>query len=301
MRPLALTGHSLTINDYYDAVLGRRPVRLAPSAKSRMARAHGVIRRAAAGTKPVYGVTTGFGKLADQRIPQSDIEQLQLNLVRSHAAGVGDPLTTEETRGLMLLRANVLARGHSGVRPQLVEDLLRLLNRQVHPVIPCRGSVGACGDLAPLAHLALVLIGEGEAMVGGRRVSGRTALAHAGLKPVRLDAKEGLSLVNGTQAMLALGLLALRRATILVDTADVAGALSLEALKGTPVAFDSRIHRLRPYPGQTTVPCSPRARFASRTWIARACRMPTASAACRKSTARCAMGWIMCAAPCSPS
>ncbi len=262
MRPLALTGHSLTIEEFYDAVLGRRPVRLVSSAKSRMARAHGVIRRAAAGTKPVYGVTTGFGKLADQRIPQSDIEQLQLNLVRSHAAGVGDPLTTEETRGLMLLRANVLARGHSGARPRLVEDLLRLLNRQVHPVIPCRGSVGACGDLAPLAHLALVLIGEGEAMIGGRRVSGRAALAHAGLKPIRLDAKEGLSLVNGTQAMLALGLLALRRAAILVDTADVAGALSLEALKGTPVAFDPRIHQLRPYPGQVTVAANLRALLA---------------------------------------
>lgn len=227
-----------------------------------MAQAHRVIRRAAAGTKPVYGVTTGFGKLADQRISQSDIEQLQLNLVRSHAAGVGDPLTTEETRGLMLLRANVLARGHSGVRPQLVEGLLRLLNRQVHPVIPSRGSVGACGDLAPLAHLALVLIGEGEAMLGKRRVSGRAALAHAGLKPTRLEAKEGLSLVNGTQAMLALGLLALRRATILVDTADVAGALSLEALKGTPVAFDPRIHRLRPYPGQVTVAANLRALLA---------------------------------------
>lgn len=227
-----------------------------------MAQAHRVIRRAAAGTKPVYGVTTGFGKLADQRISQSDIEQLQLNLVRSHAAGVGDPLTTEETRGLMLLRANVLARGHSGVRPQLVEGLLRLLNRQVHPVIPSRGSVGACGDLAPLAHLALVLIGEGEAMLGKRRVSGRAALAHAGLKPTRLQAKEGLSLVNGTQAMLTLGLLALRRATILVDTADVAGALSLEALKGTPVAFDPRIHRLRPYPGQVTVAANLRALLA---------------------------------------
>jgi histidine ammonia-lyase len=259
VRPLALTGQNLTLEDFYDAVLQGRPVRLTPSAKTRMARSQGVIRRAAAGNKPVYGVTTGFGKLADQRIPPTDVEQLQVNLVRSHAAGVGEPLTTEETRGLMLLRANVLARGHSGVRPQLVDHLLRLLNRKVHPLIPCRGSVGACGDLAPLAHLALVLLGEGEAMVGGRRVHGRTALAHAGLKPVRLNAKEGLSLVNGTQAMLALGLLAHRRATILVETADVAGAMSLEALKGTPVAFDPRIHRLRPYPGQITVAANLRA------------------------------------------
>lgn len=262
VHSLALTGQTLSIEDFYDVALHRRPVRLAPSAIRRMVRAHGVIRRAAAGTKPVYGVTTGFGKLADQRIPQSDIEQLQVNLVRSHAAGVGDPLTVEETRGLMLLRANVLARGHSGVRPGLVADLLQLLNRRVHPVIPCRGSVGACGDLAPLAHLALVLIGEGEAMIGSRRVSGRAALTHAGLKPIRLDAKEGLSLVNGTQAMLALGLLALRRAAILIDTADVAGALTLEALKGTPVAFDARIHRLRPYPGQMTVAANLRALLA---------------------------------------
>jgi len=153
----------------------------------------------------------------------------------------------------LLLRANVLARGHSGVRPLIAEYLLTLLNRNVLPVIPSRGSVGASGDLAPLAHLALVLIGEGEAFVGERRQSGRAALAKAGLKPLHLEAKEGLSLVNGTQAMLALGLLALRRCRLLVDAADVAGALSLEALKGTPVAFDPRIHRLRPYLGQVTV------------------------------------------------
>jgi histidine ammonia-lyase len=218
-----------------------------------MTRAYGVIQRATAGTKPVYGVTTGFGKLADQRIPTRDIEQLQLNLIRSHAAGVGEPMTAEETRGLLLLRANVLARGHSGARPLVVHSLLTLLNRGVHPIVPCRGSVGASGDLAPLAHLALVLIGEGEAMVRGIRCSGRRALAQAGLKPLQLQAKEGLSLVNGTQAMLSFGLLALRRAEILADTADVAGALSLEALKGTPVAFDPRIHRLRPYPGQSAV------------------------------------------------
>ena len=224
-----------------------------------MTRAYGVIQRATAGTKPVYGVTTGFGKLADQRIPLRDIEQLQLNLIRSHAAGVGEPMTAEETRGLLLLRANVLARGHSGVRPLVVSALLTLLNRGVHPLVPCRGSVGASGDLAPLAHLALVLIGEGEAMVRGRRCSGRRALAQAGIKPLQLQAKEGLSLVNGTQAMLSLGLLALRRAEILADTADVAGALSLEALKGTPVAFDPRIHRLRPYPGQSAVAANLRA------------------------------------------
>jgi len=221
-----------------------------------------VIQRAAAQPEPVYGVNTGFGKLADQRIPLSDIRQSQLNLLRSHAAGVGDPLTREETRGMLLLRANVLARGYSGVRPLVVDYLLTLLNRDVLPLIPSRGSVGASGDLAPLAHLALVLIGEGEAFIGSRRVSGRAALARVGLKPLDLEAKEGLSLVNGTQAMLSLGLLALYRCEKLVDAADVAGALSLEALKGTPVAFDARIHRLRPYRGQIAVAANLRALLA---------------------------------------
>lgn len=259
MKPLVLTGKDLTLPDFYDVVLGGRAARLSPLATKRMMASCLVIRRAAAGTDPVYGVTTGFGKLADQRIPPSDIRQLQLNLVRSHAAGVGEPLTQEETRGILLLRANVLARGYSGVRPLLVDYLLTLLNRDVLPIVPCRGSVGASGDLAPLAHLALVLIGEGEARVGARRVSGRAALAHARLKPLRLEAKEGLSLVNGTQAMLALGLLALRRCEQLADAADAAGALSLEALRGTPVAFDPRIHRLRPHRGQLRVAANLRA------------------------------------------
>ncbi|MEK7268944.1 MAG: histidine ammonia-lyase, partial [Nitrospirota bacterium] len=262
MTPLVLTGEDLTLPAFYDVVLGGRPVRLSPIAKRRMTAAYEVIRRVVAQTDPVYGVTTGFGKLADQRISSSDIKQLQLNLVRSHAAGVGEPLTREETRGVLLLRANVLARGHSGVRPLIAEYLLTLLNRDVLPVIPSRGSVGASGDLAPLAHVALILIGEGEAFVGPRRVSGRAALARVGLEPLHLEAKEGLSLVNGTQAMLSLGLLALGRCRLLVDAADVAGALSLEALKGTPVAFDPRIHRLRPYLGQVSVAANLRALLA---------------------------------------
>ncbi len=253
MKTLVLTGEDLTLPDFYDVALSRRPVRLAPLAKKRMAASHAVIRRVAARNTPVYGVTTGFGKLADQRISPADIKQLQLNLLRSHAAGVGEPLSPEETRGILLLRANVLARGYSGVRPVIVEFLLTLLNRNVLPVIPSQGSVGASGDLAPLAHVALILIGEGEAFVGRRRKPGRAALSEVRLKPLSLEAKEGLSLVNGTQAMLALGLLALRRCEILVEAADVAGALSLDALKGTPVAFDPRIHRLRPYPGQQIV------------------------------------------------
>lgn len=250
---LPLTGEDLTLTDFYEVVLRHRAVTLAPAAKKRMLASHEVIRRTLAREQTVYGVNTGFGKLADQLISPADIQQLQLNLVRSHAAGVGAPLARDETRGMLLLRANVLARGHSGVRPVVLDYLLTLLNRDILPVIPSRGSVGASGDLAPLAHLALVLIGEGEALVGGARQPGRAALAKAGLTPLRLEAKEGLSLLNGTQAMLALGLLALRRCEILLDTADAAGALSLEALKGTPVAFDARIHRLRPYPGQATV------------------------------------------------
>jgi histidine ammonia-lyase len=218
-----------------------------------MSASYRVVQRVARQRSPVYGVNTGFGKLADQPISLEDIEQLQQNLLRSHAAGVGDPLAPEEIRGILLLRANVLARGHSGVRPVLVDHLLTLLDHNILPVIPCRGSVGASGDLAPLAHLSLVLIGEGEAFVGGRRISGKAALARAGLPSLSLKAKEGLSLVNGTQAMLSLGLLALRRCMALVAAADAAGALSLEALKGTPVAFDPRLHRLRPYRGQRTV------------------------------------------------
>jgi histidine ammonia-lyase len=252
-KTLSLTGEDLTFPGFYEVVLDGRDVELAPVAKKRMLASYRTIQRAAAGPHPVYGVTTGFGKLADQRISPADIRQLQVNLLRSHAAGVGDPLSREEARGIVLLRANVLARGHSGVRPLLAEYLLTLLNRDICPVIPSRGSVGASGDLAPLAHLALILIGEGEAMVGSRRQPGRAALASAGLKPLQLEAKEGLALVNGTQAMLALGLLALRRCDILADTADVAGALSLEALKGTPAAFDLRIQRLRPHRGQIQV------------------------------------------------
>lgn len=251
--PLLLTGKHLTPTDFYEVVFDRRTVTLSPKAARGMQTARNVIRRVLTGRDPVYGVTTGFGKLADQRISHSDIAQLQLNLVRSHSAGVGDPLSSEETRGLLLLRAHVLARGYSGVRPLIVEHLLTLLNHNVLPIVPCRGSVGASGDLAPLAHLTLVLIGEGEALVKNRRVSGHLALKAAKLKPLQLEAKEGLSLVNGTQGMLSLGLLSLRRCQQLLDTADVAGALSVEALKGTPVAFDPRIQQLRPYRGQRTV------------------------------------------------
>ena len=252
LSTLELNGNTLPLSAFYDVVFRNRSVRLSTTAKRRMLASRQVIQRTLALGQTVYGVNTGFGKLADQIISPSEIGQLQMNLVRSHAAGVGPPLTREETRGMLLLRAAVLARGYSGVRPVLVEYLLTLLNRDILPVIPCRGSVGASGDLAPLAHLALILIGEGEAVIGSVKGTGKAALRRAGLKPLRLEAKEGLALLNGTQGMLSLGLLAIHRCATLLDTADVAGALSLEALRGTPVAFDKRFHRLRPYPGHAT-------------------------------------------------
>ncbi len=199
--------------------------------------------------QPVYGVNTGFGKMASVRISRDQIRQLQVNLVRSHACGVGAPLTEHETRAMLVLRANAIAKGLSGVRPIVAETLCAMLNRKVHPVIPCQGSVGASGDLAPLAHLAQVAIGEGEAIFQGRTVSGESAMRDAKISPLALEAKEGLALLNGTQGMLALLALGLRDAETAVDTADVATALSLDALRGSPAPFDERIARARPYPG----------------------------------------------------
>lgn len=238
---MQITGKNLTTKSFADVVFRHEPVRLAPSARRAMLRSNATVQRLVEHDEPVYGVNTGVGKLSDQRIPHDEIRQLQLNLIRSHACGVGDPLDEADTRAVMLLRANVLAAGYSGVRPVIVETLLAMLNKNILPVIPCRGSVGASGDLAPLAHLALVLVGEGKTHDGRRP------------KAIQLEAKEGISLVNGTQVMCALGLLALLRCENLADTADVAGALSLDGLRGTPVAFDSRIHVLRPFDGQRRV------------------------------------------------
>src|SRR5438093_12603121 len=201
----------------------------------------------------VYGVNTGFGKLSDVRIPHGQLRQLQLNLVRSHACGIGNPLSEAEVRAMMVLRANVLALGLSGIRCEVVELLCEMLNRRVHPVVPEKGSVGASGDLAPLAHLALTLIGEGEVFFQAQRMSSADALRRAELTPLQLEAKEGLALLNGTQAMHAVGGLALLRAQRLARIADVAGAMSLEALKGTPAAFDLRLQQARPHPGQKAV------------------------------------------------
>jgi histidine ammonia-lyase len=215
-----------------------------------MRRSRALVDRLIAQKKVVYGVSTGFGALSTEHVEPAQARQLQLNLVRSHACGVGEPLSEAESRGVLLLRANALARGLSGVRPEVVELLCDFLNARIHPVIPAKGSVGASGDLAPLAHVALALVGEGEVIFRGRQALASKALRAIHRTPLVLEAKEGLALVNGTQAMLSLGLLALRQAEILADTADVAGALSLDALRGSPAAFDERLQAARPHPGQ---------------------------------------------------
>ncbi len=249
---IVLTGNELTFSQVYSVALHHETVSLSPDAIARMKASRAVVDQLVASGKTAYGINTGFGKLASVRISSEQVRQLQVNLVRSHACGVGEPLSEAETRAMMLLRANALAKGLSGIRPSVVETLIRMLNAGVHPVIPSQGSVGASGDLAPLAHLAHVVIGEGEALYKREKLPGAEALQRAGIAPVALEAKEGLSLLNGTQGMLALLSLALREADILADTADVAASLSLDALRGSPGAFDARIMHAREYPGAGT-------------------------------------------------
>ena len=251
MPPLPLSGRDLTIDNVIEVARGRRAVELEPAAARRMADSRSVIERLVADGATVYGVTTGFGDLADVRIEPSQTAELQQNLVRSHAAGVGDPLPDEVVRAMLVLRANTLAVGLSGVRVEVAELLIAMLNRAVHPVVPSRGSLGASGDLAPLAHLALVLIGEGEATVDGAGPgSGADALARAGLTPLTLRAKEGLALLNGTQLMAGLGALGHHDSLRLAITADVIGAMSLEAMLGTDAAFAEQLIAARPHAGQ---------------------------------------------------
>ena len=250
MNALVLEGRPLTLAEM-EAVAGAgQSVAIAPAARERVAAARTHIEDILAVGQTVYGVNTGFGRLSDVSVPPGALAALQVNLVRSHAGGVGQPLSIPEARAMLLLRANVLAKGYSGIRPELLDLLIALLNAGVTPVIPEKGSVGASGDLAPLAHLALVVIGEGEALHQGERLSGGAALRRAGLKPMALAAKEGLALLNGTQAMTAVGALAVLRAQRLVRLADLSGAMSLEALRGTPSAFDPRIQQVRPHRGQ---------------------------------------------------
>jgi histidine ammonia-lyase len=247
---LELTGQRLTL-ELVDAVAhGREQLSLAPEARARIQESRNVVDRVLSRDDVVYGVNTGFGKLADVRIPASEHGALQLNLVRSHASGIGRPLSEEETRAMMLLRANVLALGFSGCRVGVVDTLLRMLRADVLPRIPEKGSVGASGDLAPLAHIALSMVGEGISKYRDEWLDGDEALRIAGISPLSLAAKEGLALLNGTQAMAAVGALALFRGERVTKLADLAGAMTLEALLGTPVAFDERIHAARPHWGQ---------------------------------------------------
>jgi len=247
----ALTGDDLTVDDVWAVAVDGAPVAIADSARDRMRAARDVVERAVHGTSEhTYGVNTGFGRFVSRTIPEELTEELQLRLLRSHACGVGEPYPPEIVRAAMLLRANALAKGFSGARVSTVELIVDCLNRGVVPHVPSRGSVGASGDLAPLAHLALPLIGEGEAWFEGERLPGAEALAAAGLEPTRLQAKEGLSLVNGTQFMGAFGALGLTRALRLVKTADIACAVSLEALQGSRTSFLPQIHEARPLPGQ---------------------------------------------------
>src|SRR6185369_15775339 len=250
---LQLNGAQLTLEQIADVAKGREQVVLADEARARVEKACRVVEDIVTEGRTVYGVNTGFGKLSDVRIDKSDLVQLQLNLVRSHSVGLGAPLPEDEARAMLLLRANVLASGFSGARALVIDTLIAMLEKGVTPVIPEKGSVGASGDLAPLAHLALAAIGEGEVFYGDERLPAGTALERAQIAPLKLEVKEGLALLNGTQAMGAVGALALHRAERLVRLADVAGAMTLESLKGTPVAFDERTHAARPHPGQLSV------------------------------------------------
>ncbi|MBW7881167.1 MAG: histidine ammonia-lyase [Caldilineaceae bacterium] len=253
MNTIQIDGTQLTVEQVLavaHGAPGAPQVVLSAAARARVAQAASAVQRLIDEGVVAYGITTGFGAFKDRIIPPDDVEQLQRNIVMSHAVGLGAPFDRAATRAIMLIRANTLARGHSGIRVETLELLLAMLNRGVHPVIPQKGSLGASGDLAPLAHMALVMIGLGEAEVAGTVLPGRAALEQAGLAPVTLAAKEGLALTNGTSVMCALGTLEAWRARMLSRVADIAGCLSLEALHGTALAFDERIHALRPFPRQ---------------------------------------------------
>ncbi len=251
--PWILTGGDLQLPRLFSWEREARPVQLDTAAVERMQASVGTVRDVVASGQASYGINTGFGAFANTRISADQVRQLQYNLVRSHACGVGPPLPEPLVRRMMLLKANSLAAGVSGVRPEVVETLLALLNTGVTPVIPAQGSVGASGDLAPLAHMALALIGEGEAVLAGQDLRGAAVLEAAGQEPVRLEAKEGLALLNGTQASTALALEGYRLADLLLDTAIVAGSLTVEGLAGSFAPFDPRIHAARGLAGQTRI------------------------------------------------
>jgi histidine ammonia-lyase len=253
MNVLRINGNNLSLDDLRQVAQERRPVELADDARKKVIAAREVVEKLLRENRVAYAINTGVGKLSDVHIEPAQNRQLQVNLIRSHSAGVGEPLSQEETRAMMLLRANSLAKGFSGVRPEVIDLICAMLNKGVHPVVPSQGSVGASGDLAPLAHLALAMIGEGEVWFENGRTNSADALRRAGIKALVPEAKEAISLINGTQAMLAVGTLSLMAAETLAETADVLGAMSLDALHGTDVAFDERIHAARPHAGQIKV------------------------------------------------
>jgi histidine ammonia-lyase len=260
-KPIELDGRHLSL-EAIEAVADGAPVAVTTDARERVARARAFVDERFAGGQAIYGVTTGFGRLANVQIDPADAASLQLNLVRSHAAGTGEPLDVRLVRAAGVLRVNSLAAGHSGVKSQTLELLVDLLNAGVTPVVPCQGSVGASGDLAPLAHMTLTLIGEGEAFYDGERLRSDVALERAGLRPVTLGPKEGLALINGTQVMTGIAALGVLRAQRFAAAADVIGALSLEAFLGTDRVFDKRLNDLRPHPGQEKVAANLRALLA---------------------------------------
>jgi histidine ammonia-lyase len=247
---VTLTGTALGLEDLGRVAFSGEPVALSDEASRKVQAAHQVVEDVLRSGRVVYGINTGFGNFRNVVIDRGDLDRLQINLLRSHAAGVGSPLPEAVVRSVMLLRANALARGHSGIHPETLARLLALLNAGVHPVVPAQGSVGASGDLAPLAHLALVLIGEGEAFYRGQRLTGDAALRKAGLSPAALHPKDGLALINGSQVTAALLAHALLEGEILVRSADVTGALTVDGLLGSDRAFDPRLHQARPHPGQ---------------------------------------------------
>ena len=248
--PVIITGNDLTLEELKRVVYNFEKIELHPDSVLKVNRCREYIENIVKENRVVYGITTGFGKFSTIRIPPEQIEELQENLIISHATGVGPHLSIAETRAVLLLRINVLAKGHSGIRLTTLQTLIDMLNAGIHPCIPEKGSVGASGDLAPLSHLALVLLGKGKAEYQGKTLDGSLAMKRAGLKPVRLKAKEGLALTNGTQVMTGVAVLTLLRAQNLCQAADIIAAASIDALLGTTSAFDPLVHQLRPYKGQ---------------------------------------------------
>ncbi|MFH5836394.1 histidine ammonia-lyase [Proteiniclasticum sp. C24MP] len=250
---ITIENGKLTIEEFIKVARDKETLTLSGDTRQRILASRKMLEKAAAGTQAVYGVNTGFGKFSEVKIGKSELKTLQRNLIISHACGIGNPMRTEEVRGLMLLRINALARGYSGIRLETVETLKEMLNKGVHPVIPEKGSLGASGDLAPLAHMVLTLIGEGEAEYNGHSIPSREAMERAGITPVELEAKEGLALINGTQALTSIGALAFYDASRALKTANLSAALSMEALRSITTAFDARLHEVRGHKGQMDI------------------------------------------------